>query len=207
MHISKYAQCLTDLVRQAYKCKKPGFHTCVSRTHNGARCLTMYEHQWSQAISSFAKKPASSHVLNFYEGLRGLCRDMLWLWSIETNNAKNKEYFLFCKKKSKPKTKKILTTFGKSLFLIKYRIRYAIFMPPNTKELAINQTMVTYGNRPNATAFARANNSDLLRSLKHLMETRLCCLSVFASNHMKAGASMRRRVSSNLNFHSWWFCK
>ena len=24
---------------------KPGFHTCVSRTHNGARCLMMYEHQ------------------------------------------------------------------------------------------------------------------------------------------------------------------
>ena len=52
-------------------------------------------------------------------------------------------------------------------------MRYAIFMPPNTKDLAINQTMVAYGNRQNATAFARANNSDLLRSLKHLMETRL----------------------------------
>ena len=24
---------------------KPGFHTCVSRTHKGARCLTMYGHQ------------------------------------------------------------------------------------------------------------------------------------------------------------------
>ena len=46
-------------------------------------------------------------------------------------------------------------------------------MPPNTKDLAINQTMVAYGNRQNATAFTRANNSDLLRSLKQLMETRL----------------------------------
>ena len=46
-------------------------------------------------------------------------------------------------------------------------------MPPNTKDLVINQMMVAYGNRQNPTAFARANNSDLLRSLKHLMETRL----------------------------------
>ena len=67
------------------------------------------------------------------------------------------------------------TTFGTSLFLIKHRIRYAFHMPPNTKDLAINQTMVAYGNRQKATAFARANNSDLLRSLKHLMETRLQC--------------------------------
>ena len=66
-----------------------------------------------------------------------------------------------------------MTAFGKSLFLIKYRMRYAIYMPPNTKDLAINQTMVAYGNRQNATEFARANNFDLLRSLKHLMETRL----------------------------------
>ena len=34
-----------------------------------------------------------------------------------------------------------------SLFLIKYRMRYAIYMPPNTKDLAINQTVVAYGNR------------------------------------------------------------
>ena len=52
-------------------------------------------------------------------------------------------------------------------------MRYAIYMPPNTKDLAIKHTMVAYGNRQNATAFARANNFDLLRSLKHLMETRL----------------------------------
>ena len=64
-------------------------------------------------------------------------------------------------------------TFGKSLFINKYRMRYAIYTPPNTKDLAINQTMVAYGNRQNATAFARANNSDFLQSLKHLMETRL----------------------------------
>ena len=78
---------------------------------------------------------------------------------------------IFCppKKRAKLKTKNITTTFGKSLFLTKYRMRYAIYMPPNTKDLAINQTMVAYGNRQNATTFARAN--DLLRSLKHLMQT------------------------------------
>ena len=42
-----------------------------------------------------------------------------------------------------------------------------------SKNLAINQIMVAYGSRQNPTAFTRANNSDLLRSLKHLMETRL----------------------------------
>ena len=76
-------------------------------------------------------------------------------------------------KQQRKKQKKITTTFGKSLFLIKYRMRYAIYMPPNTKDLPINQTMVAYGNRQNATVFARANNSDWLRSLKHLMETGL----------------------------------
>ena len=40
-------------------------------------------------------------------------------------------------------------------------------MPPNTKDLAINQLMVAYGNRQNAKAFVRANNSELLRSMKH----------------------------------------
>ena len=46
-------------------------------------------------------------------------------------------------------------------------MRYAIYMPPNTKNLAINQTMGAYGNQQ------RANNFDLLQSLKHLIETRL----------------------------------
>ena len=54
-------------------------------------------------------------------------------------------------------------------------MRYAIYIPPNTKDLTTNLTMVAYGNRQNATTFARANISDLSRSLKHLMETRLYC--------------------------------
>ena len=52
-------------------------------------------------------------------------------------------------------------------------MRYAIYMPLNAKDLTIELTMVAYGNRQNATKFARANNSDLLRAVKHLIETRL----------------------------------
>ena len=79
---------------------------------------------------------------------------------------------ILCPPKKRAKLKNI-TTFRKSLFLTKYRMRYAICMPPNTKDPATNQTMVAYGNRQNAIAFARANNFDLSRPLKHLMETRL----------------------------------
>ena len=52
-------------------------------------------------------------------------------------------------------------------------MRYAIYMSLNTKDLAINQMTVAYGNRQNETTFARTNSSDLLRALEHLMETRL----------------------------------
>ena len=93
---------------------------------------------------------------------------------------KQKRFSVFRKRRAKPKTKKITTTFGKSIFLIKYRMRYAIYMPPDTKDLAINLTMVAYENRQNATAFARVNNSDLLRSLKHLMGTRLYFLHMIS---------------------------
>ena len=43
----------------------------------------------------------------------------------------------------------------------------------DAKDLAINLAVLAYGNRPNAIKFARANNSDLLRAVKHLIETRL----------------------------------
>ena len=52
-------------------------------------------------------------------------------------------------------------------------MRYSSHIPPNTKELAIDLTVVACENRQNAITFARVNNSDLLRALKHLMETRL----------------------------------
>ena len=93
---------------------------------------------------------------------------------METNNAEHRKDFLSSEKKSRAKNEKnITTTFGKSLFLTQYRMRYAIHIPLDTKDLAINLTMVAYGNRQNAITFTRANNSDLLRALKHFMETSL----------------------------------
>ena len=77
---------------------------CVSRTHNSERCLKMYGHQWSQAITAFATKACElvtkSHMLDF---CKGLCRDMLWQWSIETNNARKKKISCLPEKKSKAK--------------------------------------------------------------------------------------------------------
>ena len=42
-----------------------------------------------------------------------------------------KKYFLSSKNRAKLKTKNITSTFGKTLFLTKYWMRYAIYMPPN----------------------------------------------------------------------------
>ena len=149
---------------------KPGFNTCVSRTHNGTRCLTIYEHQCSQALPSLGNKSLRArNKLAHVELLRGDARPVpRYAVTVTYKNPtaqKTKNIFLRFEKKSKAKAKNIMTTFGKSLFLTKKRMRYAIYMPPNTKDLAINQTMGAYGNRQ------RANNSDLLQSLKHLMET------------------------------------
>ena len=44
-------------------------------------------------------------------------------------------------------------------------MRYAIYIPPTTKDLAINLTMVGYGNWQNAITFTQAKNSDLVRAL------------------------------------------
>ena len=49
-------------------------------------------------------------------------------------------------------------------------MRYAIYLPLNAKDLTIHLTMVSYGNPQNAIKFALANNSDLLRALKNLMD-------------------------------------
>ena len=48
-----------------------------------------------------------------------------------------------------------------------------IYIPPNAKDITIDLTTLAYGNQQNAIKFARVNNSDLLRALKNLMETRL----------------------------------
>ena len=51
-------------------------------------------------------------------------------------------------------------------------MRYTVYIPLNAKDLTIDLIMLAYGNRQNAIKFTRANNSDLLGALKHLMETR-----------------------------------
>ena len=50
-------------------------------------------------------------------------------------------------------------------------MRYAIHIPPDTKDLTINLTMVAYGDGQIAIAFAQANNSDLLLAVKRLVDT------------------------------------
>ena len=91
------------------------------------------------------------------------------LWEPITQDKKR--FSVLRKKRANLKTTNITTTFGESLFLTQYRMRYGIYIPLNKKDLAINQTTVAYENQQNATTFSRANNSDLLQALKHLMET------------------------------------
>ena len=56
---------------------KAGFYTCVSRTHNGAQCLSIDGHQWSQAITAFVLKACvlatKSQTLNFCEAYAAIC--------------------------------------------------------------------------------------------------------------------------------------
>ena len=66
-------------------------------------------------------------------------------------------------------------------FITQYRMRYTIYIPLNAKDLTVDLTMHPYGNQQNAIKFARADNSDLLRALKHLTET---SLSSFIQKHL-----------------------
>ena len=120
---------------------KSGFHACVSKPHGGAQCLLIYEHHCSQTIRAFATKACvlttKSHTMNFPEGLRGLCCDALWL-IYENMKAKYKNIFFFSEKRAKPKSNFITTTFRKSLFITQYRMRYAIYIPLNAKDLSID---------------------------------------------------------------------
>ena len=110
---------------------KPGFHTCVSRTHHSARCLKMYGHQWSQAITAFATKACElatkSHTLNFCEDL---CCDMLWLWSIETNNVRKKDFLSPRKKEQSQK----LRQRSESRYTDKMQEAKKNFCPPKKKQ-------------------------------------------------------------------------
>ena len=87
-----------------------------------------------------------------------------------------------------------MTTFRKSLFLTQYRMRYAIYIPPNTKERAINLTMAAYGNLQNAIKFARTKISDLLQALKHLMETRVEVVSQCNKIHCISGTPSTHHI-------------
>ena len=113
---NKIRYIINTLVGQLHAIK-PGFHTCVSRTHNGAQCLSVYGHHCSQAIPAFASKACELatklHMLNFCEEMRGLCRNVWWLRPIETNNARNKKDFLCSEKKSQAKNKKDGNNFRK----------------------------------------------------------------------------------------------
>ena len=150
----------------------------------------MYGHQWSQAIPALAIKACllatKSHILNFCEVCATICCNFdLW----EPTTQDTKRFFLSSEtKRTKLKTKRNITTVGKLLFLTQYRMRYTIYIPPNTKDLVINLTKVAYGNRQNAITFAGANNSDLLWALKHLMETRLFNIALLG---------VKRRQSKN----------
>ena len=90
-----------------------------------------------------------------------------------------KRFSVFRKKRAVPRNY-FITTFGKSLFITQYLMRYTIYMPPNTKDLTIDLTMLAYGNRQNAIKLARANNLDLLRALNHLTEIRPYIHEIFS---------------------------
>ena len=93
---------------------------------------------------------------------------------METENAGyRKDYLSFGKKRARPRKYLVTTTFGKPLFITQYRMSYAIYIPPNTKDLTIDLAMLAYRNRQNVIKFARANDYDLLQALKYLMGTRL----------------------------------
>ena len=72
-------------------CVKVCFHTCVRRTQNSGLCLSIYRRQRSQANPAFASKAfvlaTKSQMLNFCEGIWGLCFNTLFLQPMETENA------------------------------------------------------------------------------------------------------------------------
>ena len=71
------------------------------------------------------------------------------------------------RKRARPWNNFITTTFGKSLFITQYHMRYTTYIPLNAKDLTVvDLTMLAYENWQNAIKFAGANSSDLLLALK-----------------------------------------
>ena len=97
------------------------------------------------------------------ELLRGLARPVLrYAVTVTYKNQQRKKQkrFSVLRKKSKAKNKKIITTsFGKSLFLIKYRMRYAIYMPPKDKRPR---------NKPNDGCLWKPTKRNSVRASKQL---------------------------------------
>ena len=73
-------------------------HVLAGRTKalDAFRCMDTNAHKQSQPLQ---QKAASSQKVAHVALLRGLCRDMLWLWPIETDNARHKKDFLSSEEK------------------------------------------------------------------------------------------------------------
>ena len=79
-------------------------------TRDASRCIdTNVTSNPSLCNKSLRARNKVTHV----ELLRGLCRDMLCLWSIETNNAKNQKIFCPPKKRAKLNARKYNDDFRK----------------------------------------------------------------------------------------------
>ena len=102
---------------------------------------------------------------------------------METENAVYRKDFLSFKKKSKTKNQFYNNHFRKVVIFNSIPDALHDLHTSKYKKLAIDLTMVAYGNRPNA------NKSDLLRTLKHLMET----MQVFFNQWV----STKSRITSN----------
>ena len=146
----------TICIRNYGRTLRAGFHTCVSRTRNGARCINITAHKQSQK----SQIKAYVHV----ELLRGLCRDKLWLWPVGTDNEGHKNNFCPPKNRAKFKTSKCNNDFRSVAISNLNWMRYAFYISPNTKDVAINRPMVAYENRQNAINFVVANDETFNRN-------------------------------------------
>ena len=161
----------------------PGFHTCVIRTHSGAPMSSdiwapMLTNNPSRRNKSLRARLKVTHVELFRRHARLVPRYIATA-TYGNWNAQGAEN-IFCSPEKRARLgNNFITTFGKSLFITHYRMRYAMYIPLNAKDLTIDLTMHAYGNRQIAIKFARANNSDLLQALKHFMETVWCIDTIF----------------------------
>ena len=114
--------------------KAAGFHTCVSRTHSGTRCLSMYGHHCSQPIPALAIKTCvlatKSHMLNFCEACAAMCCDCDLLEPITQGTTR---FSVLRKKKSKAKNKKCNNDFQKVVIFNSIPDALHVYIPPNTK--------------------------------------------------------------------------